>query len=749
MSVERNFIAPVRVADRPKRRLRFAERDSLFWRRAWGGLWAAGAFLASASAMGTPTGFGASQDVMLMVLAATAAMGLFSMLLAIVFTWLRLPLPRLFAGGAATLLSGSIAALKVSGAGWTGSVVIAAAYTACGMAAGMLLSALHAVSVRRCDDGAGTPAAFKAAAISAALLLLLPAAVRMSEDIGEAMAGEAADYALAQPPSGQGGYQAFTYGSGSDRREEFAEDAMLVSRTADASSLLPSWSPLKSLYWGFEPARLPLNGTAWLPDGEEPVPLVLLVHGNHLAEQDSDKGYAYLGEMLASRGYAAVSVDENFLNYSVWSDIPEDDMLLRSWLLLRHLEQLAEWAEQPDNPFYGRIDLSRTALIGHSRGGQAAAMAADASRWFGTGVDGVSIRAVAALAPTDTITDGERAQLSGVSYLVLQGGRDADLTDFYGERQYNRTAIEPDSDAFKAAVYIPEANHSRFNSDWGTMDNSLPGGLLLSQKGLLSGEEQRAAASYFISAFMDAVFRSDAEARDRIRNPGDSLPGFRSPGYSIQYEDGSYRMLQDFEKAGDLPSLPAAEAAPGLSAAVEPVPSRSGGGQDSLAGVFSWAAGSGEDYYRIRLEEPPVIQPAGGITFSAANRSMDLCDADGSACQPQEITATVRLTDADGQFSQAAVGPISPPEAPRYLRMSWLAEGWSKGKYKAAAASVLHSYRMPLKLFAMLNPSLDTDGLVSVEIRFRSAGSGPGKLMLDNIGLYGPDFSKSSISPPG
>ncbi len=748
MSVERNFNAAVRGRNRPQRWLRFAERDTLFWRRAWGGLWAAGALLAAASAMGLPTGLGAPLDVMLTVLAATAGLGLLSMLLALAFALVRLPLPRVFAGGAAALLAGACAALKVSGAGWTVSILLAAAFTACGMAAGMLLSALHAGADRRRRPGSGKPA-FKITVLAASLLLLLPMTVRMSEDFGERMAGESADYAFAPLSGGETGYQVFTYGSGSDRREEFGEDAMLVSKTADASSLLPSWTWIKSLYWGFDPSRLPLNGTAWMPDDTEPAPLALLVHGNHLAEQDSDKGYAYLGEMLASRGYAAVSVDENFLNYSVWSDIPDDDMLLRSWLLLRHLEQLAEWAEQPGNPFYGRIDLSRTALIGHSRGGQAAAMAADASRWFGSGIDGVSIRAVAALAPTDTVTDGERAQLSGVSYLVLQGDRDADLTDFYGERQYNRTELEPDSDDFKAAVYIPEANHSRFNSDWGTMDNSLPGGLLLSQKGLLSGKEQRAAASYFISAFMDAVFRSDAEARERIRSPRDSIPGGRSPGYSIQYEDGSYEMLQDFEDAASPASWPAAEAAPGLTAAVEPVPSRSGGGQGSLAGVFSWDAGSGEGYYRLRLESPPLLQPAGGVAFSAASRSLDLCEADGPSCQPREIFATVRVTDADGQFSQAAVEPITPAAAPRYMRMSWLAEGWSKGKYKSAAASVLHSYRMPMKLFAMLNPRLDTDELVSVEIRFRSAGSGPGKLMLDNIAFYGPDFSKSSISPPG
>lgn len=366
MSVERNIIAPAHIRDRPQRRLRFAERDSLFWRRAWGGLWAGGAFLASASAMGTPTGLGAALDAMLMVLAATAVMGLLSLLLALAFAWVRLPLPRLFAGGAAALAAGACAALKLSGAGWTVSILLAAAFTACGTAAGMLLSALLAGADRIRRPGSRTPA-FRVAVFAASLLLLLPMAVRLSEDIGERRAGESADRAFAPPSSGQAGYQVFTYGSGSDRREEFGEDALLVSGTADASSLLPSWTWIKSLYWGFDPSRLPLNGTVWLPDGQEPAPLALLVHGNHLAEQDSDKGYAYLGELLASRGYAAVSVDENFLNYSVWSDIPEDDMRLRSWLLLRHLEQLARWAEQPDNPFHGRIDLSRTALIGHSR----------------------------------------------------------------------------------------------------------------------------------------------------------------------------------------------------------------------------------------------------------------------------------------------------------------------------------------------------------------------------------------------
>ena len=41
-----------------------------------------------------------------------------------------------------------------------------------------------------------------------------------------------------------------------------------------------------------------------------------MVHGNHDMEDFSDPGYAYLGELFASRGIIAVSVDENFLNSS-------------------------------------------------------------------------------------------------------------------------------------------------------------------------------------------------------------------------------------------------------------------------------------------------------------------------------------------------------------------------------------------------------------------------------------------------
>lgn len=53
---------------------------------------------------------------------------------------------------------------------------------------------------------------------------------------------------------------------------------------------------MKEMFWGFDEENLPLNGRVWMPEGDGPFPLVLMVHGNHLMEDFSDAGYDYLGK---------------------------------------------------------------------------------------------------------------------------------------------------------------------------------------------------------------------------------------------------------------------------------------------------------------------------------------------------------------------------------------------------------------------------------------------------------------------
>ncbi|MFD1910225.1 hypothetical protein ACFSQ7_49120 [Paenibacillus rhizoplanae] len=164
-----------------------------------------------------------------------------------------------------------------------------------------------------------------------------------------------------------------------------------------------------------------------MPDGDGPYPLVLMVHGNHMMEDFSEDGYAYLGELLASRGFIAVTLDENFLNYSAWSGIPDNDFKARTWMILKHLQQIGSFAEQPDTPFYQKVDYDSVALLGHSRGGQAVAMAADAPRWFGSdpvldAIQQFHITSVIALAPTDK-NDRQQAGPSNGCELSDAAGR--------------------------------------------------------------------------------------------------------------------------------------------------------------------------------------------------------------------------------------------------------------------------------------------------------------------------------------
>jgi len=225
-------------------------------------------------------------------------------------------------------------------------------------------------------------------------------------------------------PSQPGSYavKTLTYGSGADRwRPEFgaAVGEMFRTESIDGSKLVEQWSGAagwaRTRYWGFDAKHMPLQARVWYPEGAGPFPLVIIVHGNHNMEDYSDPGYAYLGELMASRGFIVASLDENFINSSVGSDLlgfpnisikKETDA--RAWLLLEHLRVWRAWNAREGHPFFRRVDMSQIAIMGHSRGGEAVAVAAafnrlpyypdDAHIRFDYDFD---IRTVIAIAPVD------------------------------------------------------------------------------------------------------------------------------------------------------------------------------------------------------------------------------------------------------------------------------------------------------------------------------------------------------------
>ncbi|MFC6103592.1 hypothetical protein [Olivibacter domesticus] len=324
-------------------------------------------------------------------------------------------------------------------------------------------------------------------------------------------------------PSLPGSYKVsfLTYGSGNDKnRAIYGKDAKIKTPTVDASLLLKSWSgifgKLRTWFFGFDQTELPLNAMVWYPENlQRPAPLVLVVHGNHLAQDWSEKGYDYLAELLASRGYIVASVDENFMNTS-FTDMPwgglKDENGVRGWLMLKHLELWREWNQEPGNPFFHLIDMDRIALMGHSRGGEAMSHAAlfntlpnhpdNANEVFNFNFN---IKAYVAIAPVDAQYKPAtvRAPLRDINYFVIQGTHDMDMQSYGGLAPFHRISYSPSYNGVKAGLYVHHANHGQFSTAWGKYDQSSPYANLYNITNLMSAKDQQQIAKVYISAFLD------------------------------------------------------------------------------------------------------------------------------------------------------------------------------------------------------------------------------------------------------
>ncbi len=349
------------------------------------------------------------------------------------------------------------------------------------------------------------------------------------------------------------------YGSGTDRRRaEYRDSVSFRTSSVDASKLVSLGDQAKSRndYWGFTPREFPINGRVWYPVGDGPFPLVLIVHGNHDMKDYSDPGYGYLGELLASRGFIMTSVDMNFVNGGIRG---ENDG--RGWLLLKHVQAWKGFANDSTNPFFGKVDFDKIALIGHSRGGEAVAHAAafnqlthypdDASLTFEFGF---GIQSVIAIAPVDGqyLPSGRSMPVENVNYLVVHGSHDGDVTSFHGLRQYHRVTFTDGQPRFKAAVYVYRANHGQWNTVWGNHDNGRRSGRILELAGLLDPEDQRTFGKVYIGAFLEATLHGDKRYLPMFRDHrviGQWLP---KTMYVTRFETSGFEPIATFEEDIDV-----------------------------------------------------------------------------------------------------------------------------------------------------------------------------------------------------
>ena len=559
--------------------------------------------------------------------------------------------------------------------------------------------------------------------------------------------------------------QKLFYGVGNDiRRPEYGASVAIKTRTADASDFFKDFKGWKrwarKKYWKFDVDKLPLNARVWYPEGPGPFPLVLIVHGNHNLADFSDPGYAYLGELLASRGFILASVDENFLNGGLFHDPPlQPGSAVRGWLLLEHLKLWKEWNQAAGNPFQGKVDLSRIALMGHSRGGEAAATAAAFNRMKYYPEDanikfdyGFAIKAVVAIAPADgQYKPAEQDRwISDVSYLTLQGAHDADVSSFLGSRQWDHVKYTEPGPWFKAEIYAYRANHGQFNTVWGRTDAGEPLSWLLNLKPLMPGEEQRRISKTYISAFLETTLHEKREYLPLFQDWRVGREWLPDTLYSDRYQDASYVPLASFSEDADLTTT----TAPGGSIAGENlsvwhegrIPWRSG--DRDYNGVFlGWkrAKGAPAAMYTLTLPAGAATkwQLSEGSTVELSVAAMDedaplpgkkteaekkkeeeeekkKKEEDKSKKKERESPDfTMELVTSDGASASVQVSRfmvIPPPFKERFTKLAILDE---KG-YEKDWEPVFQTVRVPLANFRAADGSkrFDPGKLITVRLKF-------------------------------
>jgi len=584
-----------------------------------------------------------------------------------------------------------------------------------------------------------------------------------------------------------------TYGSGTDRwRRAYADEVSWRTESVDARDLLNRPSGfglnLRQRWWGFGLDALPINGRVWYPvDAAGPHPLVLIVHGNHDMMHYSDPGYAWLGEHLASRGHVVVSVDQNFINGGLFGNVPRENGV-RGWLLLEHLAAWRQWHSAPEHPMHAQVDLDRVVLIGHSRGGEAAALAAAFNRLERYPEDArirfdfdFGIQGVAAIAPVDGQfwTSGKPTELEDVSYFVIHGGMDADVYFFSGDRQLVRTQPDVSRGRFSASLYVHHANHGQFNTVWGDNDAGMSSGRLLNRAWLLSGEDQRHVGLLYLTAFVENAVARPAAIPELFCDPrtaGSLLPPTL---YVARCDDGRRVILADFEQGLDL----AEGSLPGVSLigtdldlwAERDVGFR-GSPQRRQTGVFlgwhaadavadqpsqpAWRMDLGSELHeRVRIDQHSVLwldlaqadrdppPRLSGDDDPNANDDFDseaVADPDEKTALRPRLAISLLLEDEDGHQSRRALNDFAellPPLPVRHTRLDRL----NRKRYHDAAEPLLQSVAVPLAAF--LGSDFDPSRLRRVELQFDPAE--PGVLIIERIAITPGLNEQGSMQPSG
>ena len=524
--------------------------------------------------------------------------------------------------------------------------------------------------------------------------------------------------------------ESFDYGI--DKKKDFQTKTVDMSPFFNSYTGLKKW--LRDKYWGYGIDKIPLEGKVWYPKEDGTYPILFIIHGNADGTKPSYLGYEYLGNYLASTGYIVVSVNENWCNYLMGTGLSgENDA--RAVLLLENMKEVLSWEQNKESLLYQKINKNQIAIAGHSRGGEAAAIAYEFNHMYRYPDDGnipfhyhFPIKTIIAIAPTsDQYNPSERTvTLDDVNYFLVHGGNDMDVSSMMGINQYNHVRFSGNQKMQKAYLYITGANHGQFNTKWGRLDVPVPGNHIANLKPIMDADEQRTILKQYMKVCLDTTLKGDALNQDflyHIDKYGKSLP---DTVYMQGYQNSQLDILAGYEEDANLNTATkqgTSIQANRFSIWKETKDSEySDYDSNNHAVCLGWK-NTRESSYEFSFEQKDLSEKT--LSFDV----MNVNDADSATHKAKSLDFAVQLMDASGKTAAVQVSnyqTIYPPVKIVYSKLMVLQNLVS---YKRTFQTV----QIKLSDLQAVNPQLDLEHIKKISFLFNRNANG--KVVFDHIGM--------------